>query len=143
MVRKWQKSNSGKRHLKPPNPRDRKRHIDVLHPRSHSKLNNSEGSNYASDRSVFFKSFIDRSDKFSANEDLDVCVDLHGDHGRRHGHQILRLCHGYQVHQNDIVKFQRGFNLVKMTLYVALFCISQRCYILSDYSFDLHLSNKK
>ena len=65
---------------------------------------------------VFFKSFIDRSDKFSANEDLDVCVDLHGDHGRRHGHQILRLCHGYQVHQNDIVKFQRGFNLVKMTI---------------------------
>ena len=53
---------------------------------------------------VFFKSIIDRSDKFSADEDLDVRVDLHGDPGRRHGHQILRLRRGHQVHQTDIVK---------------------------------------
>ena len=134
MVRKWQKSNSGKRHLKPP------AHVIesvILTFYIRAAISNSTILKAVTMPviGVFFKNIIDRSDKFSANEDLDVCVDLHGDHGRRHGHQILRLCHGYQVHQNDIVKFQRGFNLVKMTIYVALFCISQRCYILSDHFF--------
>ena len=54
---------------------------------------------------VFFKSIIDRSDKI---EPVYVSyMDLH------------------QVHLTDIVKFQRGFDLVKMIPNVALFCISQ------------------
>ena len=108
MVRKWQKSNSGKRHLKPP------AHVIesvILTFYIRAAISNSTILKAVTMPviGVFFKNIIDRSDKFSAGENLDALVDLHGDHGCRHDHQVLRFRHGHQVHLTDIVKLSAWF----------------------------------